>query len=311
MKGSDMSPRAILIAGPTASGKSSLALGLAKKLNGIIINADALQVYDNWRVLTARPSDAEMSQAPHKLYGHIGKTQEYSVGHWIAEITATIAETDCLPIITGGTGLYFGALTHGLSAIPATPNAIRTEGNRIRLDAGADWFRHHLAEFDPETLQTLDQQNPARLQRAWEVLEATGHGLSYWHARPTRPLIALEETMPILLNWNVNDLNGRIDSRFDQMMKNGAVEECETARRAGFDPDLPSNRAIGAREIIDAFDGNIAMQDAVIKAKILTHQFAKRQRTWFRSKMKNWLQLDMSTKLDLAAFADEIVTSFG
>ena len=294
-----MTKRAILIAGPTASGKSSLALKLASKLDGIVVNADALQVYNNWRVLTARPSEAETRQAPHFLYGHISKDQSYSVGHWIDDVIQVTRNTPKIPIIVGGTGLYFSALLNGLSNIPPIPIEIRTLGNDKRERFGATWFKDILAQSDPETLSKLDANNPARLQRAWEVLEATGMGLSYWHSRPTRPSYLREETLPILLNWNASDLNERINSRFGIMMNDGAIEECEAARNEGFDPNLPSNRAIGAREIIDHLDGKIALEDAVNKAKTLTHQFAKRQRTWFRSKMKSWQQINMSDSPDL------------
>jgi len=288
-----MPKRAVLIAGPTASGKTGFAIEIAQRVDGVIINADALQVYRKWRVLTARPSDVELSQAPHKLYGHISEHQDYSVGSWLKDVSNILDNTDKTPIIIGGTGLYFGALLNGLSEIPPVPPEIRTAGNVYRERDGAAFFRSHLEAHDPESLAKLDQNNPARLQRAWEVLEASGHGLSYWHARPKQPLILREETTPILLNWQPGDLNKRIDSRFDAMMKFGAIEECEAARAAGFTPALPANRAIGAREIIDALDGKITMQGAVTTAKTLTHQYAKRQRTWFRSKMQDWKQITM------------------
>ncbi len=296
-----MPKRAVLVAGPTAAGKTGLAIKIARQIDGIIINADALQVYSKWRVLTARPSDEELAQAPHFLYGHVDEHQDYSVGEWIKDVAVLLDNTDKTPIIVGGTGLYFGALINGLSEIPAIPTDIRTTGNEYREQVGVAWFKNQLARQDPETLAKLDQNNPARLQRAWEVLEATGKGLSYWHARPTPSLISLEETIPILLNWQPNDLNTRIDMRFEAMMESGAIEECKAAKAAGYEPCLPANRAIGAREIIEALDGNITLQEAVNKAKTLTHQFAKRQRTWFRSKMKDWHQINMPTKPDLSA----------
>lgn len=289
----------VLIAGPTASGKSSLALRIAAHIGGSIINADALQVYAKWRVLTARPTDDDMAQAPHYLYGHVNEADDYSVGKWIKDVAELLENKDEPVIIVGGTGLYFSALVNGLSEIPPISPKIRAAGNAHRERGGAKWFLRQLMAYDPETLAKLDQNNPARLQRAWEVLEATGKGLAYWHARPTRPLLSLEETTPITLNWQPKSLNDRINTRFDMMMKAGAIEECIAAKATGFTPHLPANRAIGAKEIIEAIDGNITMQDAVIKAKTLTHQFAKRQRTWFRSKMKNWQQIDMSDAPDL------------
>ncbi len=294
-----MPKRTVLIAGPTASGKTGLALKIAAHIDGIIINADALQVYAKWRVLTARPTDAELAQAPHHLYGHVDEARDYSVGAWIKDVSDIIEKADKPAIIIGGTGLYFSTLLNGLSEIPPIPPEVREAGNMQRERGGVAWFIETLSENDPQSLAKLDQNNPARLQRAWEVLESTGKGLAYWHARPTRSLISLEETSPILLNWQPNDLNIRIDMRFDSMMKSGAIEECEAAKAAGFNPILPANRAIGAKEIIDAIDGKITIQDAVIKAKTLTHQFAKRQRTWFRSKMQDWQQIDMSDSPDL------------
>lgn len=305
-----MKKKAILIAGPTASGKSSLALNIAKAIDGVIVNADALQVYENWCILTARPLDAELAQAPHYLYGHVGKNDPYSVGHWIKEVVQLLDTMNKSVIIVGGTGLYFTALTGGLSEIPAISPEIRAESEKLRAAHGIREFLEQLRANDPETLATLDQNNPARLQRAWEVLAATGKGMNYWHKRPTRAALPLEETIPILLNWNTFDLNYRIDQRFDIMMESGAIDECEMARTEGYDPKAPANRAIGAREIIQALDGKITMQDAVIKSKILTHQFAKRQRNWFRGKMKDWRQVDMSAKPDLNTLTAEIVDEF-
>lgn len=288
-----MPKRAILIAGPTASGKSGLAIKLAKALDGVIINADALQVYAQWQVLTARPDLDELQAAPHLLYGHVGSDQPYSVGHWLKDVSLALDDTDKTSIIVGGTGLYFSALTDGLSEIPEIPSDIRQRGNELRLASGTAGFLDHLIRHDPDSLNRLDQKNPVRLQRAWEVLEASGHGLAYWHARPKRPLLPLENALPFTLSWHPNTLNLRIDQRFDQMMQLGAISECEAALARGFDPNLPSSRAIGAREIIEALDGNTTLQEAVNKAKILTHQYAKRQRSWFRSRMKNWVSVEL------------------
>lgn len=285
--------KAILIAAPTASGKSGLAIALARKYNGVIINTDALQVYDKWRVLSARPSQTDEQTVPHRLYGHVPMAQHYSVGSWLLDVKQALQDTDLMPIFTGGTGLYFSALTNGLADIPAIPDAIRSKGNVIRDDIGKDWFADILSKNDPETFNAIDQLNPARLQRAWEVLEATGKGLQYWKSTTPPPLIRLEETLPILLNWQVNSLNARIDQRFDQMMDMGAVEEVKAVKNGYWHPALPSSRALGAAEIMDAIDGKINMEDAVIKAKTLTRQFAKRQRTWFRSKMSDWQQVTM------------------
>ncbi len=297
--------KAILIAGPTASGKSGLAIALARKHNGVIINTDALQVYDKWRVLSARPSQMDEQIVPHRLYGHVPMQQHYSVGSWLSDVKQTLQDTDLVPIFTGGTGLYFAALTNGLADIPAIPDVIRSKGNAIRDDVGKDWFVDILSKNDPETFNAIDQLNPARLQRAWEVLEATGKGLQYWKSTTPPPLIRLEETLPILLNWKVNSLNTRIDQRFDQMMDMGAIKEVKAVKNGYWHPALPSSRALGAIEIMDAIDGKITMEEAVIKAKTLTRRFAKRQRTWFRSKMSDWRQVAM----DSATSCEEIIAN--
>lgn len=295
-----MDKRPILIAGPTASGKSSLAMALVAQHTGLIINADALQVYDGWRVMSARPSLSDITIQPHALYGHVGMKQTYSVGIWLKEISELLVTNDLLPIIVGGTGLYFRALTRGLADIPPIPESIRAKGNQMRALHGCDWFNKELQRLDTDTLLSIDTNNPARLQRAWEVLETTGKGLSYWHAQTPPPLLPIENARAIVLNWDETALNRRIDQRFDQMIDNGAVEECERAILNGFDPALPSSKALGAREIIDALNGKITLQDAVIKSKIATHQFAKRQRTWFRSNMKAWRQIKMAPESSIS-----------
>ena len=300
--------KSILIAGPTASGKSGFALELAKKINGIIINTDALQVYDQWKILTARPDDQDMQGIPHALYGHVKMDRAYSVGEWIKDVKQILQHTDLTPIFTGGTGLYFGALTNGLADIPAIPATIRIQGNQIRSTQGKDGFAEILQKHDPETYLRIDQNNPARLQRAWEVWQTTGKGLEYWKSTTPAPLIPLEDTRAMVLNWPVNLLNERIDQRFDQMMDAGAIHEVEGVKTHYWHPALPSSRALGAAEIIDAINSKITMQDAVIKSKTLTRQFAKRQRTWFRSKMSNWQQIDMCDHVLLQKIIENIDT---
>ncbi len=295
----------ILIAGPTASGKSGLALALAKKYNGVIINADALQVYDQWRILTARPSREDETMAPHALYGHVMMDQHYSVGAWIKDVRNILQTSDLMPIFVGGTGLYFSALTNGLADIPAIPPEIRARGNEIRDTVGRIWFHDKLAKDDPETFGSIDQQNPARLQRAWEVLETTGKGLAFWKSTTPPPMIKLEETTAIVLNWNVNSLNNRINTRFKQMMEMGALNEVEAVEKAHWHPALPSSRALGASELIDIIHAKTTIEDAVNKAQLLTRQFAKRQRTWFRSKMSNWRQIPMDDQMS----AKEIIAT--
>lgn len=287
-------PRPILIAGPTASGKSALALDIAARMNGVIINADALQVYGLWRILTARPSPAEEAQAPHRLYGHVPVEQPYSVGDWLRELDHVLAEAQTArqrPIIIGGTGLYFSALTEGLAEIPPVPEDIRARGNAMRA-AGPGAFAD-LEDRDPKSWARIDPQNPARLQRAWEVLEATGRPLADWQDATPPPRLALNDTVPICLNADTDWLNTRIETRFDQMVDAGALEECKAWIAAGHPMSLPSAKALGAPELIAYLKGDIPLDQALTDAKTATRRFAKRQRTWFRARMRAWHQITL------------------
>lgn len=291
----------ILIAGPTASGKSGLALRLAEKFDGAVVNADALQVYSAWRILTARPDAAEEARAPHFLYGHIALNQPYSVGHWLREVEACLAELrerNLRPIIVGGTGLYFQALTRGLADIPAIPAEIRQEADRILATSGDSAFAEYLRQEDPATYSKIDINNPARTQRAWEVLHATGRGLADWHSQTPAPLLPLDRTHALHLRSDTDWLNRRIEARFDRMLELGALDECRAVLESGWDPTHPSCQAIGAKELIACLQGELPLSEAIELAKIQTRQYAKRQRTWFRSKMRDWYQLEMPEEAD-------------
>ena len=273
----------VLIAGPTASGKSGLALKLAERQGGVIVNADALQVYACWRVLTARPSAADEALVPHRLYGHVGRDQDYSVGHWLREVAQVLA-SDARPIIVGGTGLYFTALTAGLAAIPAIPALVRAEGDARRRAGDVAGM---LAGLDPATRAAIDPQNPARVQRAWEVLRATGRGLADWQAATGPALLPLARAQALVLAPDPAWLGARIDARFDAMMAAGALDEVR-AQLPHWNPAQPSARAIGARELVAYLRGEIGRDQAVALARIASRQYAKRQRTWFRSRMAGW-----------------------
>lgn len=275
--------RPVLIAGPTASGKSALALEIAARQGGVIVNADALQVYDCWRVLTARPSPSEQAAAPHRLYGHVGRDTPYSVGHWLREVAAVI-DTGARPIIVGGTGLYFTALTTGLAEIPATPPEIRAEGDHIRIEQG---LQPLLDALDAATRARIDTLNPARVQRAWEVLAATGRGLAAWHDETAPPLLPLAKVEALVIDAPPSRLSPRIDARFDAMMAQGALEEAR-AELPLWQPARPSARAIGAPELIAHLRGEMTLDAATEAAKIATRQYAKRQRTWFRNRLRDW-----------------------
>jgi len=280
----------ILIAGPTASGKSALALEIAQEQGGVVVNADAIQVYDNWDVLTARPPAEDLACAPHLLYGHHPYDAEYSVGHWLREV-APLLTSGPRPIITGGTGLYFTALTQGLADIPATPPELREAAN---ARVAAEGFQALLSELDAETTARIDTQNPMRVQRAWEVLTATGRPLADWQDNTPAPLLPLADTMPIVFDVDKDWLNARIARRFDMMLDLGALDEAR-ANLPLFDEHLLSMKAIGAPELIAHLRGNMSLDQAREAATIATRQFAKRQRTWFRSKMADWVKFTPDT----------------
>lgn len=276
--------RPVLIAGPTASGKSALALEIASRAGGVIVNADALQVYANWHVLTARPSAEEEALAPHRLYGHVAHDAPYSVGHWLRDV-APLLSGDARPIIVGGTGLYFTALTSGLAPVPPIPDDVRATADARMAGEGPGAL---LAELDAETAARIDRRNPVRIQRAWEVLVATGRGLAAWQDETPPPLLRLQDAQTLLIEVDRDWLAERIDRRFDAMIADGAIEEVRRNLAIGWDPLKPSGKAIGAPEIVDYLKGNRSLKAAVAAGKAATRQFAKRQRTWFRSRMIGW-----------------------
>ena len=273
----------ILIAGQTASGKSRLAIHIAETQGGTIINADAIQVYNNWRILTARPSIADETQINHKLYGHINGAVEYSVGNWIKEIKEVIS-SNSRPIIVGGTGLYFSALTNGLVDIPQISKTIRLEAQNRIAKIG---FESLVGEIDEETAQKIDINNPMRVQRAWEVLMSTGRGLRSWHNETPKPTLDLNKCKAIFIDGEVSLINDRINKRFDQMIEQGLLQEAEN-NLATWNNLHPSSKAIGAQELISYLKNEISIDELKEQILIATRQYAKRQRTWFRSKMKSW-----------------------
>ncbi|MEN8831314.1 tRNA (adenosine(37)-N6)-dimethylallyltransferase MiaA [Pacificibacter sp.] len=282
----------VLIAGPTASGKSALALEIAERQGGVIVNADALQVFDNWRVLTARPPAQDEARAPHALYGHVSGTSAYSVGHWLRDATPFLTSGQ-RPIFVGGTGLYFSALTEGLVEIPPTPDSIRAEGNARRAQDGDHLgLLADLDAEDPQTAQKVDRLNPMRVQRAWEVLRATGQGLAAWQAMTPPPALPLETAYPIVMDADKDWLNDRIAQRFQIMLDSGALEETQ-ANLPNWDPTLPSSKAIGAPELIAYLQGDMTLARAKEAATVATRQFAKRQRTWFRARMKSYHHISL------------------
>ncbi|HLQ19173.1 MAG TPA: tRNA (adenosine(37)-N6)-dimethylallyltransferase MiaA [Tabrizicola sp.] len=276
----------VLIAGPTAAGKSALAMEIAARDGRTVVNADALQVYENWRVLTARPSPADEAALPHALYGHVARHEVYSVGRWLREIVSLL---DRPVVIVGGTGLNFNALTRGLAEIPDVPAPVRAEADARRA---AEGHAALLAELDAATAARIDRQNPVRVQRAWEVLHATGRGLASWQDETPEPVLPVTAAEALVLVPDVAWLNARIDRRFHQMLIEGALDEA-LANLADWDPARPSSKAIGAPELIVHLKGELSLEKAVDAATTASRQYAKRQRTWFRSNMKEWRQVSL------------------
>ncbi|MDB0052143.1 tRNA (adenosine(37)-N6)-dimethylallyltransferase MiaA [Ascidiaceihabitans sp.] len=277
---SQLSPeQPVLIAGPTASGKSSLALAIAETQGGVIVNADASQIYNCWRVITACPSKDDEARALHALYRHTAYNAPHSAGHWLREV-APFLEDAQRPIIVGGTGLYFTALTQGLADIPATPPEVRWQGDKLDL-------AFMLEQLDLDTVSRIDVANRARVQRAWEVHTSTGRGLAQWQDETPPPLVDPEHSFNIILDAEKEWLTPRIEQRFDLMVAGGAMDEI-ASMDVHYDPTLPSCRAIGVPELTKCHRGELDLQAAREEACIATRQYAKRQRTWFRSKMRNW-----------------------
>ena len=275
--------RPILIAGATASGKSALAIKIAKKLGGVIINADAMQVYEGWKILTARPTKQDQRNVSHLLYGHVDNKEAYSVGDWLRQVTPLL-DGNHRPIIVGGTGLYFRALTEGLANIPKIPEEYKKKSSEL-IQNGK--MLDMVADFDEATISKIDLQNPVRVARAWEVLQATGKSIVSWQADTPPPILNINKCDAILMHSSTHWLNERIKIRFEAMLDNGVLEEI-TENSQSWDPQLQSSQAIGATQLIEYNLGRISIEKATELAVIASRQYAKRQKTWFRKRMENW-----------------------
>ncbi len=284
--------RALLIAGPTASGKSAAAVALAKRFGGLVVNANSMQVYRDLSVLTARPSEADEREAPHRLFGEIDGAENYSVGRWLVAAKAILAARSGKPrplIYVGGTGLYFRALTQGLSDIPHVPEAVRAA---VRAEAeGEPTERLHarLAEQDPLTALRLRPSDRQRVLRALEVVAATGRPLAEFQGAREAPPLAAGEWAGLFLAPERAALNARIDARFEIMLRLGALEEAEALMRRRLDPALPVMRAHGAPHLMAHLAGNMPLAEAAELAKRDTRQYAKRQFTWARHQMTDFV----------------------
>ena len=281
----------MLIAGPTASGKSALALALAETIGGTIINADSMQVYRDLRVIAARPPPAEEARAPHRLYGEVDAAVNYSTGQWLRDVAIALDDaraTGRVPILVGGTGLYFKALTGGLAAVPSTPADIRARMRERLKEEGVAPLYAELTARDPATARRLMPNDRSRICRALEVLEATGRSLSDWHKEGMLPLIDSARAAKIFLTCERKQLVERIEARFAAMLNAGALDEVRTLWARKLDPLLPAMKAHGVPWLIRHLDGEISVDEAAAGAIMDTRRYAKRQATWFRNQMKDW-----------------------
>ena len=278
-----------MIAGPTASGKSALALQMAGETGGVIVNADAMQVYDALRVLTARPADADLAAAPHRLYGHVPPTQRFSTGDWARAVAQLLRKERAEPVIfVGGTGLYFETLTNGFASVPEVPDEAFIAAVEEVAELDRDQRAALLAERDPEMAARLKEPDPQRVARALAVKAATGKSLASFQDDPQKPLLDGWSMIRIVINPERDVLRDRIARRFEAMLEQGAVEEVDALLAQNLDPLLPVMKAIGVREIADWRGGVITRDEAVTRAVTASHQYAKRQRTWFRGRMADW-----------------------
>ena len=278
----------ILIAGPTASGKSALALELAAKLGGVIINADSMQVYRDLRIITARPTPDDEKRMPHRLYGHVDAAENYSVGRWFGEAAAALADTfgqGRPAIVTGGTGLYFSTLTRGIAAVPPVPAEIRRVVRNRLTTEGVAALHRELSKRDPATAARLKPGDRARITRALEVVLATGRSLTQWQEDNMPARLDLAAAAKVFLMPNRDELGLRIDARFDAMMAAGALEEVRALAARNLDTNLPAMKAHGVPWLIRHLKGEIAMAEAVTQAKRDTRRYTKRQATWFRNQL--------------------------
>ncbi len=297
---------AILIAGPTASGKSALALDLAERSGGIIVNTDSMQGYSVLDVLTARPSAAELARVPHFLYGHVHPSVAYSTGAWLRDVTKLIDDgtfserpdgtfSERPVIFVGGTGLYFRALAEGISDMPEIPQSIRDRWRHELKEQGAARLHGILLREDSAVAMQLKPTDSQRIVRALEVLDASGRSIADWQAARGGPLIDRGSARFLVIEPDRAELVERIEARFDRMLDKGALDEVKRLVALGLDPDLPAMKAIGVRELQAAMAGRLSFPEAIERAKIATRQYAKRQATWFRHQLgPEWQRLHQS-----------------
>jgi tRNA dimethylallyltransferase len=293
---------ALFIAGPTASGKSALALGLAETHGGVVINADSMQVYRDLRVLTARPTREEEAVTLHRLYGHIDAAVNFSAGGWVADAAKALAEARAqnrLPIFVGGSGLYFKALTRGLSAVPPIPPEVREDVRARLAREGVEALHAQLMQRDPDSADRLKPRDRTRVARALEVVEATGRSLTDWHRDGLPPLLPPGSFTAVFLSPERDELYARIDARFGAMLQAGALDEVAALAARRLDPLLPAMKAHGVPALIRHLAGEITLEQAAMIGRADTRHYAKRQFTWFRHQLPEfeWVKLEQVLSL--------------
>lgn len=299
--------RAVLIAGPTASGKSALALAVAERCGGVVINADSMQVYRELRILTARPSEEDEARAPHRLYGHVAGGDGYTVARYLDDLDKTLKDLAGRPaVIVGGTGLYFNAMTQGLSDVPPIDERVRAFWRERARTTSPAALHRELAVVDPVLYGRLHPNDTQRVLRALEVADSTGRPLSEWQETRSRPLIAGGPIARVVMAPDRDWLHDRIDERFRAMVAGGGLEEAREFAALGLDPALPAMKAIGVPEMVAAARGDMPVEEAIEAAVIATRQYAKRQETWFRNQMPDWPRVDPAVTRHFLAVVDDI-----
>ena len=288
----------ILIFGPTASGKSALALSLAEQFHGVVINADSMQVYDELRILTARPSLEDEQRVPHRLYGHVPAREAYSVGRYVQDVERALEaarDADLRPILVGGTGLYFKAVLEGLSPVPPIPADVRQHWRDLEIQQGAHALWTVLMHDDPDMALRLEPNDGQRIVRALEVFHATGKSLAEWQRMPGTPLIDAAGAIKLAMLPERDQLRARADQRFAAMIAAGGLSEAEGLARLKLDPGLPAMHAIGVAPLIAVAAKKMPLQDAVLQAQAETRQYLKRQTTWLKSNMITWKHISTTS----------------
>ena len=290
----DLKSKIILISGPTASGKSKLAIDFAEKINGEIINADSMQVYKELKILTARPLKENTNKIKHHLYGFQSVKNEFSTGQWLKLVKKKIKEIrnkNKIPILVGGTGLYFKALTDGLVKIPKIPNKIRNKIRNMQTKIGQKKFYLKLFKKDKLLKNKIDPTDVQRSLRAYEVIYFTKKSIFEWYKK-TKSQYKKDEFLKIYIDYPKEQLVNKISKRVDQMVKDGVVEEVKNFEKLNLKNDNNLNKVIGIREIKDFIDKKTSFKEMKLNIVIKTRQYAKRQRTWSRGQMSDWQKFD-------------------